>query len=241
MRRYVDQNTNGRIRGDYGLDWMLLQQVIPQMLAAENGSADATADLVRDATSVISLVLDDPTWYWEPGEPERTVTRLLGSSEDSTAPHTMASSGYTGRFVFSDHYPDSEGQCWFPIPDGPEDDDGRAEDDHLDDVRAKLRDLVVRSNPNQPLLEARQADDKDSEAYALIVALDTVPGEQRPVWVLFWEDTGQITVVQLDSAEQAEAEFRHHITVREAPDNAYGMYDFVREPSNPRTALPPNF
>lgn len=237
---FLDHAEGVVIKGSHAFDWTILTRVVPQMLDVEADCAPVTGLLVEQATGVISRILRDNSWYWEPGEPRRSATTILGLPEGTRGTPGANPIGYTGRFVFSDHHPDAETECWFPIPVADDDDD-LAEDDHLIEVREKLLDLVVNRNPHSETFKALLATPPDTEAYAVVTQVDAAPGHESTVWVLLWVDDNELTVVEHDDRTSAVAAFRHHISVREQPGGPYDMYDFVPDPDKLRTALPPGF
>lgn len=139
--------------------------------------------------------------------------------------------GYRGTVIFSDHYPDAEGDhaWWFTLPDAPDDDqDGRLEDEHLDPVREALLAVVLHGNPHPPLFQAH-ADPVDGriQTYAAVTAVDDVLGHGSTVWVLLWvDDDHELTILEYADCLDAIADLRRHVRLREA--------DHTRELYNPQ-------
>ncbi|KOV84701.1 hypothetical protein ADL03_15625 [Nocardia sp. NRRL S-836] len=124
--------------------------------------------------------------------------------------------------IFSDHHPDAEvNHNWFTLPEAPSDDqDGRLEDEHLDPVREHLLALLLHDNLHQPLLLVRAEPDEDGGTFALVVAVDGVPGCDSTVWCLLWrDDDHELTVLEHGNLLDALADFRHHVQVRAADPN----------------------
>lgn len=150
----------------------------------------------------------------------------------AAAPTRGTLPGYRGTVIFSDHHPDAEVEhSWFTLPEAPLDDqDGLLEDEHLDPVRDHLLALLLHDNPHQPLFLVRaDPDDDRCGTFALVIAVDGVPGRDSTVWCLLWrDDHHELTVLEHGDLLDALADFRHHVQVRAAePDREPYQLPFV--------------
>jgi hypothetical protein len=141
--------------------------------------------------------------------------------------------GYTGVFRYSDKYPAAVTRWWHP-------------DDDLEDVAAELRELIDEDlTPTAAEFEAFQnISCPDYEVRAAVFMLSSPPWmtdeRQRWAWVLYWEDDNEINVVEHPDRDRAVDAFFAHVAFCEAEGDR-DRYDYVVNPRQPRTAMPPGW
>lgn len=139
--------------------------------------------------------------------------------------------GYTGTFRYSDQYPDAVTPWWDPHDD-------------LDDVAAELRELIHKEQtPAATVFEAFQNTGcPDVEVHAAVFMLPSPPWPTKKnqywTWILYWKDDSGVNVVEHPDKDAAVDAFFKHIAFCEIDGN---RYDYVTDPRNPRTAMPPGW
>jgi hypothetical protein len=138
---------------------------------------------------------------------------------------------YVGVFRYSDQYPEAVVPWWEPKDD-------------LEDVAAELRELIDKElTPTAAEFEAFQnTSSPDFEIRAAVFMLPSPPWtaeqNQRWAWILYWEGDSELNVVEYPNRDAAVAAFFKHVAFCERDGRPY---DYVVNPREPRTAMPPGW